>query len=129
MIASLSFVTIVVNDQDTALDFYTIKLGFEKRIDLNFKGLPRFLAVAPKGQNEPQIVLVKAGASNVQPHGGHTGMVFRTDDCRTDFASLKERGVNFIKEPTEQPFGIETLFSDPDGNIFSLTQPRTRPSG
>lgn len=126
MIASLSFVSVVVNDQDAALDFYTNILGFEKRGDRAFKGLPRFLTVAPKGQSEPEIVLVKAGASNIQPHGGHTGMVFRTDDCRRDFTTLKARGVKFVAEPAELPFGIQAQFTDPDGNLFSLAEPRTR---
>jgi predicted enzyme related to lactoylglutathione lyase len=129
MINNLSFVSIVVNDQDAALDFYTRKLGFEKRGDRNFAGLPRFLTVSPPGQREPEIVLVKAGASNVQAHGGHTGMVFRTDDCRRDYAALKERGVNFTREPEEMPFGIQAQFTDVDGNIFSLAEPRVRPSG
>ncbi len=127
MIAQLSFVTLVVNDQDAALDFYTNKLGFEKRMDLQFKGMPRFLTVAPQGQKEPEIVLVKAGASNIQPPaGGHTGMIFRTDDCRRDFALLKERGVNFLSEPTEMPFGLQALFRDPDSNLFFLAEPRVR---
>ena len=129
MITGLSFVTVVVSDQEAALEFYTNKLDFEKRMDINFRGLPRFLTVAPQGQKEPEIVLVKAGASSVESHGGHTGMVLSTDDCRKDYATLKELGVNMLKEPTEQPFGIETLFADPDGNVFSLTQPRTRATG
>ena len=128
MIIHLSFVSVVVQDQDAALDFYTNKLGFEKRGDRAFKGLPRFLTVAPKGQSEPEIVLVKAGASNVQSHGGHTGMVFRTDDCRRDFEMLKARGVNFVDEPAELPFGIQAQFADPDGNLFSLAEPRVRPA-
>ncbi len=124
MITSLNFVSVVVGDQDAALDFYTNKLGFEKRRDYSFPGLPRFLSVAPAGQQEPEIVLVKAGASNIQAHGGHTGMVFRTDDCRRDYATLRERGVNFVDEPAELPFGIQAQFVDPDGNLFSLAQPR-----
>lgn len=127
MITGLTHVSIVVADEDAALDFYTNKLGFEKRGDRHFPGLPRFLTVAPPGQNEPEIVLVKAGASNVQSRGGHTGMVFRTTDCRVDYAILKERGVNFVNEPTELPFGIQAQFADPDGNVFSLAQPRSRP--
>ncbi len=124
MILALSFVSVVVTDEDAALDFYTNRLGFEKRRDYHFPGLPRFLTVAPKGQAEPEIVLVRVGTSNVQSHGGHTGMVFRTDDCRRDYQILKERGVNFTSEPTELPFGLQAQFADPDGNLFSLAEPR-----
>ncbi len=124
MIVSLDFVSVVVQDQDAALDFYTNKLGMEKRTDRSFKGLPRFLTVAPRGQLQPEIVLVQAGASSIQAHGGHTGMVFRTDDCRGDYERLKALGVNFTADPAELPFGIQAQFTDPDGNIFSLAQPR-----
>ena len=55
MIISTSFVSVVVNDQDVALEFYTTKLGFEKRSDYSFQGLPRFLTVAPRGQAEPEL--------------------------------------------------------------------------
>ena len=130
MITNLNFVTVVVNDQDAALDFWTNKLGFEKRADRNFQGFPRFLTVAPKGQKEPEIVLVKTGASNIQPpSGGHTGLLFRTDNCQRDFAAFKERGVKFLSEPQELPFGIQALFSDLDGNLFFLVEPRARPAG
>jgi predicted enzyme related to lactoylglutathione lyase len=126
MITKLSFVSVVVEDQEAALDFYTSKLGFEKRRDYSFKGFPRFLSVAPTGQKDVELVLVQAGASNIGAHGGHTGIVFSTDDCPKDFAALKERGVRFTAEPTEQPFGVQALFTDLDGNLFSLTEPRTR---
>jgi predicted enzyme related to lactoylglutathione lyase len=130
MIDALSFVSIVVNDQDAALDYYTYKLGFEKRGDRAFKGLPRFLTVAPKGQTEPEIVLVKTGASSIKASpGGHTGLVFRTDDCRTDYTTLKERGVKFIGEPMEMPFGVQALISDLDGNLFFLAESRIRLAG
>ncbi|MFN8475850.1 MAG: VOC family protein [Anaerolineae bacterium] len=128
MIISLNFVSVVVSDQAAALDFYTNKLGFEKRRDYSFPSLPRFLTVAPAGQQEPEVVLVKAGASTIEAHGGHTGMVFRTDDCRREYETLKARGVTFVSEPAEQPFGIQAQFTDPDGNIFSLAEPRV-PSG
>ncbi len=128
MIISINFVSVVVDNQDAALDFYVNKLGFEKRGDRNFRGLPRFLTVAPQGQAEPEIVLVKAGASSIKPHGGHTGIVLRTDDCRKDYAMFKERGVTFTAEPREMPFGIQAQFVDLDGNIFSLAEPRVRPS-
>lgn len=124
MISSVSFVSVVISDQDAALDFYMNRLGFERRRDFHFPGLPRFLTVAPQGQPEPEIVLVEAGASNIRSHGGHTGIVLRTGDCRGDYATLKARGVTFVSEPADQPFGVQAQFTDPDGNLFSLAEPR-----
>jgi hypothetical protein len=49
--------------------------------------------------------------------------VFNTDDCRGTYEELKAKGVRFISEPTERPYGIEAVFQDNSGNWFSLTQP------
>jgi len=49
--------------------------------------------------------------------------VFNTDDCRGTYEELKARGVQFISEPAERPYGIEAVFKDNSGNWFSLTQP------
>jgi predicted enzyme related to lactoylglutathione lyase len=49
--------------------------------------------------------------------------VFNTDDCRGTYEELKAKGVQFLSEPTERPYGIEAVFKDNSGNWFSLTQP------
>ncbi len=124
IIEKLGFVTIVVKDQEAALKFYTGKLGFEKRRDYSFPNFPRFLSVAPNGQKYPEIVLMKEGASKVQPKEAHTGMVFWTKDCNMAYQKLKAAGVTFVSGPLNMPFGIQADFIDPDGNRFSLTQPK-----
>ncbi|MFH8619835.1 VOC family protein [Streptomyces sp. NPDC017979] len=47
---------------------------------------------------------------------------FRTDDCRGDYETFTARGVEFVQEPKERPYGIEAIFRDDNGNWFSLTQ-------
>jgi len=49
--------------------------------------------------------------------------VFNTDDCRGTYEELKAKGVQFLSEPVERPYGIEAVFKDNSGNWFSLTQP------
>ena len=123
MIERLSFATVTVKDVEAALRFSTEKLGFEKRRDYRFPGLPRFLTVAPRSQKEVELVLVEAGASTVQAaSGGHTGMVFATDDCERDYAELRANGVTFLEGPRKMPFGVQALLRDLDGNLFSLSQ-------
>jgi uncharacterized glyoxalase superfamily protein PhnB len=48
--------------------------------------------------------------------------VLATDDCQKTYEELAARGVTFLKEPTEQVYGIEAMFRDDSGNLFSLSQ-------
>jgi predicted enzyme related to lactoylglutathione lyase len=52
------------------------------------------------------------------------GGVLATDDCRRDYEELKAKGVVFVREPKEMPYGIEALMRDDSGNFFSLTERR-----
>ncbi len=54
---------------------------------------------------------------------GVAGTVFlTTDDCRASYRELKGRGVEFVEEPEERPYGIDAGFRDPSGNHLRLTQ-------
>ena len=56
---------------------------------------------------------------------GFAGTIFlTTDDCRASYEELKGRGVEFVEEPEERPYGIDAGFRDPSGNHFRLTQVR-----
>ncbi|MCF6092885.1 VOC family protein [Microaerobacter geothermalis] len=133
MIDRLIRVTILVKDQEEALRFYTEKLGFEKRADVTFGPGVRWLTVAPKGQQELEIVLQKPepsmhgeeGAKKLSERIGQgTTWVLETNDCRKTFETLRSKGVKFLSEPKEQPWGVEALFEDLYGNIFDLLEPR-----
>ncbi len=139
MIRALSHATIYVNDQDEALAFYRDKLDFEVRTDATLDGF-RWLTVGPKGQNGLEIVLMEpkpgfmfdedsvAKIRDLMSKGALGAGVFRTGDCQATYAQLKERGVEFVSEPAEKPYGVEAIFKDNSGNWFSLTQPRA-PTG
>jgi predicted enzyme related to lactoylglutathione lyase len=133
MIQKLANVVIVVKDQAKALDFYTQVLGFEKRTDLSPPGSPRWLTVAPKGQ-DIEISLFQEGTPIPDPKasplkaGSNPQWTLQTDDCRGDFKRLKDQGVKFDQaEPGEYPWGVLATFRDPDGNAFALLQPPKRP--
>ena len=49
--------------------------------------------------------------------------VLATDDCRQTYEELLAKGVTFLAEPTERPYGIEATLRDDSGNLISLTQP------
>ena len=58
--------------------------------------------------------------------GSLGGGVFETDDCQATYAELSAKGVTFLQEPAERPYGTEALFRDDSGNWFSLTQAKWR---
>jgi predicted enzyme related to lactoylglutathione lyase len=56
---------------------------------------------------------------------GFAGTIFlTTDDCYAAVDELKGRGVDFVEEPEERPYGIDSSFRDPSGNHLRLTQIR-----
>lgn len=54
--------------------------------------------------------------------------VMATADCWKTYEELSGRGVVFLQEPAERPYGIEAVFRDDSGNWFSLTQHTERSS-
>ncbi|HEX4207631.1 MAG TPA: VOC family protein [Ktedonobacteraceae bacterium] len=118
-IETIEMATVTVNDQDAALDFYVNKAGFEKRIDNAF-GPMRFLVVAPKGSRTG--IVLQSAQANRKPTGGSTGIVLGSSDVEGTYQEMSGRGVIFTQAPVKQPWGaMEAVFSDPDGNTYSLT--------
>jgi predicted enzyme related to lactoylglutathione lyase len=125
-----------VHDQDEAHAFYTQKLGFEVRSDVTLPELGdfRWLAVGPVGQPDVSIALMAIPGPPVFDADtaekvkelmakGAAGSVFlTTDDIRSSYNELTERGVAFVEEPEERPYGIDTSFRDPSGNHLRLMQ-------
>lgn len=134
MITRLSHATIYVKDQESALAFYTEKLGFEVRVDIAFEGM-RWLTIGPKEQPDLEMILmpVQGGALDEETGAlmaqllelGAMGTgVLHTHDCHAAYEELKAKGVEFISPPQEQMYGIEAIMKDNQGNWFSLTQPK-----
>ena len=145
MIRQMSHTNVFVLDQDSAKSFYTEKLGFEPRFDISmgeeFEGAGqgfRWLTVSPKEQPDLQIVLASCDMGRTPEQaeqlralvasGGMGPGVMTTDDCRQTYEELSAKGVTFLSEPTERPYGIEAMMRDDSGNLISLTQPFAYPS-
>ena len=125
-----------VHDQEEAVAFYTEKLGFEIRVDATVPELGdfRWVTVSPPSQPDVAIVLMAIPGRPVMDAEtaeqvrtlmakGFAGTVFlTTDDCRASYEELKGRGVEFVEEPEERPYGIDAGLRDPSGNHLRLTQ-------
>jgi catechol 2,3-dioxygenase-like lactoylglutathione lyase family enzyme len=127
-----------VHDQDEALAFYTEKLGMEIRSDVTVPemGNFRWLTVGPTSQPDVSIALMAIPGPPVMDDKtadevrslmgkGFAGTVFlTTEDCRAEYETLKSRGVEFVEQPEERPYGIDAAFRDPSGNNIRLTEVR-----
>jgi catechol 2,3-dioxygenase-like lactoylglutathione lyase family enzyme len=132
VITKLSHTTVWVLDQDAARDFYTKELGFQINTDERMDDF-RWLTVSPPDQPDHELILLEPGPPMMDEETAEQvralvakGVIgpgaFETDDCRATYAELRERGVNFLSEPTERFYGIEATLRDNSGNWFSMTE-------
>ncbi|GGZ85166.1 VOC family protein [Streptomyces echinoruber] len=136
MIKGLAISTVWVLDQDRAKEFYTEKLGLEVRTDLTMgEGGMRWLTVGAPGQPDVELTLMVPGPPAMDPESAEMvrtlvakGVLgagaLTTDDIHGDYEKLKGRGVEFLQEPQERPYGTEAVLRDDSGNWFSFVQPR-----
>jgi catechol 2,3-dioxygenase-like lactoylglutathione lyase family enzyme len=133
MITKLGVATAYVSDYDQALDFFIGKLGFELRTDVTMENGFRWLTVGPPASPEFQLNLTVPGPPmhdeataaslrELMAKGALSAGAWNTDDCRKTFAEYTARGVEFIQEPAERPYGVEAVFRDDFGNWYSLNE-------
>jgi catechol 2,3-dioxygenase-like lactoylglutathione lyase family enzyme len=132
MITHVSLATIWVNDQEEAKGFYIDKLGFQEAADVTMGDGYRWLTVCHPDHPELQLTLSKPGppldeedAAAVQrmiDKGSHGSIGLATDDCRKTYEELTAKGVTFIQEPADRPYGVEAVLRDNSGNWLVLVE-------
>ena len=126
MIKDVPLTAIFVNDQDTALHFYTNNLWLEKIQDEPYgESGARWITVSP-AEMKIRIVLKKAEKEHEKAMVGRSDgapiLTLGTDDVRVAYERLRERGVRFLGEPYCYPWGIGALLLDQDGSPILLHQ-------
>lgn len=133
MITNVSLVSVWVTDLDESLAFYTDVLGFEAREDIHLGPDFRWVTVGHPSQPELTLHLTTpttplsedliAAMKRAQADGGLPGVGLHVDDCRATVETLKAKGVEFIQEPADRPYGVEALMRDNSGNWMVLVEP------
>lgn len=85
------------------------------------------MVVAPPGSRETTLLLARAAAPEQEPFVGHQsgGRVFlflATDDFQRDYEAMVAKGIRFVREPKEQPYGRVAVFEDLYGNLWDLIE-------
>jgi catechol 2,3-dioxygenase-like lactoylglutathione lyase family enzyme len=134
MITNISLVTVYCLDQDKTRDFYVENLGFEPRSDVTMGEDFRWVTIGHPSQPEIDVTLATPGppldaeaAAFVRRQlekGEMGGLGLRVDDCRKTYEELNAKGVTFLQEPSDRPYGVEAVMRDNTGNWLVLVEPK-----
>lgn len=128
MIQSIVHISLVVNDYDEAIDFYTKKLKFNLIEDTyQPEQDKRWVVVSPPGSNGTAILLARASKEEQiyfigNQTGGRVFLFLGTDDFWRDYNDMVAKGIEFVREPQEQDYGTVAVFKDLYGNLWDLLQ-------
>ena len=124
----VSLVSLLVDDYDKAIEFFTTVLGFELTEDSPSEtadGRPkRWVVITPPGA-ETGLLLAKADGPAQEAivgdqMGGRVGFFLRVDDFDATFSRLTNSGAEIIGEPRHEPYGKVVVFRDLYGNKWDL---------
>lgn len=115
MIKAVWCVTFYVSDLKKAVEFYEETLGLEKKYEyssyVGFECGGVEIGLIPRLKEEEQVSLVSPSVE------------FIVDDVDKAYEHLKDKGVQFIQELHDEPWGgRQAMFTDPDGNILEIVQ-------
>ena len=119
MIRGVKIVSIPVSNQDTALKFYTEKIGFKVATDQPFGPGQRWIELLIPGADTSLALFTPPGQEN--RIGGFQPLTFWCDDVFATAKAMRDNGVQFEQEPRAEHWGTSAIFKDPDGNQFVLS--------
>lgn len=126
----LGLVSVLVRDYDEAIAFYVGVLGFELVEDTEVpEQSKRWVVVRPPGKGRCALLLARASTEGQAERvgdqtGGRVFLFLYTDDFERDYAAYKARGIDFVRQPQDMPYGRVAVFRDLYGNQWDLLQPR-----
>lgn len=121
-------ITLVVDDYDRAIKFYTEKLNFRLIEDTVLSDTKRWVLLAPPGSRACCLLLAKAATEEQKSRignqtGGRVFLFLNTDNFKRDYENLKANGVTIVREPVVEKYGTVAVFADLYGNLWDLIEP------
>jgi len=125
---SIIHIALVVRDYDEAIAFYTEKLHFILVEDTyQPEQDKRWVVVSPPGSGGTTLLLARASKPEQIPFignqtGGRVFLFLNTDDFWRDYNEMLSKGIQFVRPPKEEPYGLVAVFEDLYGNLWDLLQ-------
>jgi uncharacterized glyoxalase superfamily protein PhnB len=127
---SLAMMSLLVREYDEAIAYYQNVLDFELIEDTRLSAEKRWVIVSPPGGTGAALLLARAANPEQSSRignqtGGRVFLFLHTDDFWRDYQLYRSRGVEFLAEPREEPYGVVAMFLDCYGNRWDLVQRRS----
>jgi glyoxylase I family protein len=125
----IKLTSLMVDDQDKALRFYTDVLGFRKKRDIPVGEYRWITVVSPEGPDDLELALepnANPAAKAFQKAMFDQGIPlasFESKDIEAEAARLEAAGVAFARKPTRTGPVITAVFADTCGNLIQIHQP------
>ncbi|MBL4569461.1 MAG: VOC family protein [Flavobacteriaceae bacterium] len=125
---SIVHIALVVDDYDEAIAFYTKKLNFVLIEDTYQPAQDkRWVVISPPGSTGTTILLARASKPEQKKFigdqtGGRVFLFLNTDDFWRDYHQMISKGVEFIREPKKEDYGMVAVFKDLYGNMWDLLE-------
>ena len=123
----LGMIAVVVDNYDSAIDYYTTALGFTLVEDSKMSETKRWVVVAPDANQGAALLLAQAAtpeqrAAIGNQSGGRVMFFLYTDNFDRDYARMAEHNVAFTEEPRYEEFGKVVVFADKYGNKWDFIE-------
>jgi catechol 2,3-dioxygenase-like lactoylglutathione lyase family enzyme len=126
----INLTSVLVDDQDKALRFYTEVLGFVKKTEIPLGEARWLTVVSPDDPDGTELVLEPDGHPAAKPfkqalvEDGIPFTSFAVDDVAKEVERLRAAGVRFTQEPLEMGPVTTAVFDDTCGNLIQIAQQR-----
>lgn len=124
----IALTSVLVDDQASALAFYTQILGFVKKQDIDLGEARWLTVVSPEGPSDIELLL--------EPSDNPAAIIYRqalvaqgipltafaAADVQQEYERLKRLGVVFTMEPTAMGETVAAIFDDTCGNLIQIFQ-------
>ncbi|MBE4909207.1 VOC family protein [Bacillus luteolus] len=123
MINKIGKITVYVNDQAEAKDFWVNKMGFVVKLEQPMGPTMTWLEVGPSEDEFTTLILYSKAAMEKQNPSAvaHPSVLFSTTDIDSAYEKMKANGVD-VDEMQRMPYGTMFSFKDQDGNSYLLRE-------
>lgn len=125
---TLAMITIVVDDYDQAINWYTQKLDFKLIEDTTLSETKRWVVLSTGPGDGCKLLLARAANETQRINignqtGGRVFLFLHTTDFKNYFDTLVNRGVEILRGPAMEAYGQVAVFKDLYGNLWDLIEP------